>query len=113
MTLLIKTYLGDLKRAINLLRSLNDTETKLDVTVVAEKDCLSRLKDLNLGLPKIEYLHDRELLNSAEQRLPGYLQQQIIKLRFTKSAKFLIIFAWTVMRLCTTPLQTMTLLFYT
>ena len=55
--------------------------------VIADKECLSRLSNLNLGLPRIEYIDDCELLSLGEQRLQGYLQQQIIKLRFYEICK--------------------------
>ena len=85
--ILIKTYMPDILATKRLLRDLDDTGTKLGISVVSDKETLKKLAqitDLNLNTVLI---NEDEFLTSEDKKLTGYVKQQIVKLRYHLASK--------------------------
>lgn len=72
MTILIKTYLNDLKWLKHCLKSIAKYASGFDVVIIADEDCKAELAGWNLTKEKVIYV---------KPSYEGYLFQQEIKLR--------------------------------
>ncbi len=87
ITLLVKTHFADLLRVNNLLDSLVCSQTMLPICVIGDKAIILRLKKFSEKISNLKLIDEREILSKREQELPGYISQQIVKLRFHETCE--------------------------
>lgn len=76
----LKTYIADLGRARQLIRSYHDTGQCCKFYICCKKYEFDLLKNA-VNCTGLIFIDEVELLTTIELTLPGYLQQQLIKLR--------------------------------
>ena len=81
MKILLKTHKADIKRAVFLLKDLSKY-SKLETFVVSDKPTLSEIKS-KVDQNNLNFLNEDIFFSGKEFSAPGYIQQQIVKLKFS------------------------------
>ena len=77
----------DIVATKRLLHDLDYTETKLNISVVSDKETLNNLAQITDLKLNTAFINEDEFLTNEDKKLTGYVKQQIVKLRYYLASK--------------------------